>query len=176
MANPHPEFPRHFCSMNTTRLTLILSFLLLTASVCWTPGCRRSQGTSSIVRDVAELRSSDFHALRRAQAAITAEGLRAVPILLQTARSSDSEQQIGLSCYLIGTIDRQAYLKLLSELAVPGLLCAVLRYPNSEAIQSASSEQRLEFEARFGRMASQMSKEEVSCVEKMMEASKRSGK
>ena len=162
--------------MNTTQLTLRLSLVLLTSTVCWTPGCRRSQGTSSVERDVAELRSSDFHILRRAQAAITAEGLRALPILLQTARSSDSEQQIGLSCYLIGTIDRQAYLKHLSKLALPGRLCAVLRYPNSEAIQSASSGQKLEFEAHFGRMASQMSKEEISCVEKMMEALKRSGK
>ena len=130
-------------------------------------GCGGFQTSSSLEMNITDLKSRDFHKLRQAQSKITAEGQTALPKLSQVARSSDNEQQVALCCYLIGTIDKNAYKTILIDLAIPEKLCTVLRYPCPKAISSLSQEQRREIESHFASISAALSKDEAACIAKL---------
>ena len=159
--------------MNTTYL-ISLSVLMLIGAYFVT-GCHPGESVPPLERSISELRSNDFAALRRAQAQIESRGQAALPRLVEVARLSTNAQQAALCCYLIGTIDQEAYKKALIELAVPGRLSTALRYPNLKAVESMLPQQRRELQAHFVEIAPRLTKEETACLENVIQAAKTQG-
>jgi|ERR1700733_3762143 hypothetical protein len=120
-------------------------------------------------RNVADLRSGDFHANRRAQAEIVSAGKPALPLLFDTINSSKDSDQISLCCYLIGQIDGESYASALTRFAVPGKFCVILCYPNRAAINKLSHERKEDLLSHFRKLDTQASKEESACVRNFLE-------
>jgi hypothetical protein len=156
-----------------TILAPLLVLILIFEMACLLVACRKTNASPSLEQSIADLCSSDFHTLRKAQSQIVSHGQSALPSLLQIVHSSDNTQQVALCSYLVGTIDNESYKKALLEFAVPGKICTVLSYPNTDAIKSLSAAQKQELKSHFEQMSPTVTNDEVVCLKKLIQSLKK---
>jgi hypothetical protein len=152
-----------------------LHFIKTGLLLCIGIGCACQRETTEslqkhqLERNIADLRSDDFHVSRSAQSQIVSEGKLALPLLFDTVNTSTNSDQPALCCYLIGQIDCESYASALKQFAVPGKLCSILQYPNQVAIKKLPQEQRKDLLSHFIKLDTQVSKEESKCIQNFLE-------
>ena len=157
--------------MKITIKLCLTAFLAICSVALFMIMTRQTTGINPpIEASIASLRSADFQTSRQAQVAIVSAGKLALPLLLEQVRSSENQQQVALSFYLVGELDSATYAKALLETGVLTKLCLLLRYPNQEAIKRLSGIQHKELQRHLKECARGGTTEERTCLEKILEA------